>query len=85
MNKYKTWLVPVFLAIATYNPEMGDWLTSKFLEFNRGDSHSKLVLDIILVWPKYSFKRIKMVYDCIIQNLNYLVFVDTFSSALKLV
>jgi hypothetical protein len=30
---------------------MGDWLTGKFLEFNRGDSHAKLVLDIILVSP----------------------------------
>ena len=59
LNKYKNWLVPVFLvfssiliimkAIATHNPEMGDWLTSKFLEFNQGESHSKLVLDIILV------------------------------------
>jgi hypothetical protein len=60
---------------------MGDWLTSKFLEFNQGESHSKLVLDIILVSTQYSFKRIKMVYDCIISNLNSLVFVDTFCSA----
>jgi len=68
-------------AIATHNPEMGDWLTSKFLEFNQGESHSKLVLDIILVSTQYSFKRIQMVYECIVKNLNSLVFVETFCSA----
>ena len=81
LSKYKNWLVPVFLAIANHNPNMGDWLTSKFLEFNRGDSHSKLVLEIILVSKEHSFKRIKMVYDCIMQNLNNLGFLETFCSA----
>ncbi len=60
---------------------MGDWLTAKFLEFNRGESHSKLVLEIILVSEQQSFKRIKMVYDCILRNVNNLIFVDTFCSA----
>jgi hypothetical protein len=63
---------------------MGDWMTQKFLEYKRGESHSKLVLDIIVSSPKYSFRRIKMVYDTIINQMSNLVFVENFCSACKI-
>jgi len=55
---HESWLAPVFLAIASHNPEMGDWIITKFLDLSKSREHAKLVGDIILIDNEHLFERL---------------------------
>ena len=48
----------MFLAMASHNTQLGDWILEQLLKLNKPPPHSKMVLEIILSDPLNSYRRI---------------------------
>lgn len=48
VNIKKNLIEPTFIAISSYNIEMGDWIIEQFLSNNQENSHASLVGEIVL-------------------------------------
>ena len=69
---HESWLAPVFLAIASHNPEMGDWIINKFLDLSRSREHAKLVGDIILIDSEHLFTRLGHLHNFVLSEIRRL-------------
>ena len=79
----ENWLSPVFLAIASYNQEMGYWIINKFLDLNKSQAHAKMVLEIILSSSEYSHQRLQNLYNFILKQIQIISMQPNRSDAIQ--
>lgn len=63
---HETCLAPVFLAIAGNNQEMGDWILANFLDLKKGNSHAKMVNEIVCSQLTHTHNRVSHVHHFIL-------------------
>ena len=80
---HESWLAPVFLAIATHNQKMGDWIIKKFLDTSRSKEHAKMVGEIILTNNDLLYNRLEGLNTFVLSELNKYVKLNTADSLNK--
>ncbi len=61
---------PTFIAISTYNTEMGDWIINQFLKGGRIYKHASLVGEIVMCNKKELPRRLSFLKDHVMQQLR---------------
>jgi len=61
---------PTFIAISTYNTEMGDWIINQFLKTGRNNKHAQLVGQIIMCNKDELPRRLALLKDYVLSNLR---------------
>ena len=68
--QHEPWLTPIFLAIASHNSQMGDWIISRFLDLNKSREHAKIVTEIILSQDELIASRVLQLHRFILVELK---------------
>jgi len=61
---------PTFIAISTYNTEMGDWIINQFLKGSRIYRHASLVGDIVVCNKMEMPRRLNLLKDFVMGELR---------------
>lgn len=61
---------PTFIAISTYNTEMGDWIINQFLKGSRNYRHASLVGDIVVCNKSEMPRRLNLLKDFVISEIS---------------
>lgn len=61
---------PTFIAISTYNTEMGDWIINQFLKSGRNYKHASLVGEIIMSNKTELPRRLNLLKDHVMSSLR---------------
>ena len=57
----KNLIEPTFIAISTFNVEMGDWIITRLLEDSSDHAHAALLGELILCSKTETSRRLKIV------------------------
>jgi hypothetical protein len=61
---------PTFIAISTYNTEMGDWIINQFLKGSRNFRHASLVGDIVVCNKAEMPRRLNLLKDFVMTEIQ---------------
>jgi hypothetical protein len=61
---------PTFIAISTYNTEMGDWIIDQFLKGSRNHRHASLVGEIVICNRQEMPRRLNLLKDFVMTQLR---------------
>lgn len=61
---------PTFIAISTYNTEMGDWIINQFLKGSRNFRHASLVGDIVVCNKAEMPRRLNLLKDFVVTEIQ---------------
>ena len=80
---HEAWLTPIFLAIASHNNQMGDWIISRFLDLNRSREHARIVGEIVLIQEEFIFSRVIQLHKFILFEIKRIILLSKAESMNK--
>lgn len=70
VNVKQNLIEPTFIAISTYNTEMGDWIINQFLKGGKVYKHASLVGEIVMCNKDELPRRLKILQEYVLKELS---------------